>query len=272
MSNLSDADHAARGERLRTLHERDRPFIVPNAYDAGTAKLLTALGFEALATTSSGLAFSLGVPDGRGCVGREATLANARSIAEATSLPVTADLENCFADDPAEVGTTIRLAAEAGLAGGSIEDATGRPEQPLYPLALAVERVHAAVEAANALPYPFVLTARAENYVHGIADPDDVMRRLEGYASVGAHVLYAPFVPLELLASIVRLTSQPVNAVISSANADWTVAQLAALGVRRISVGGMLARAALTAVNDAAREILGGSFSYGATVASFPKY
>lgn len=152
------------------------------------------------------------------------------------------------------------------------EDATGRPEQPIYPLALAVERVHAAVEAANALSYPFVLTARAENYVHGIADPDDVMRRLESYANVGAHVLYAPFVPIDLLASIVRLTPRPVNAVISSANADWTVAQLAAIGVRRISVGGMLARAALTAVSDAAREILGGSFGYGATVQPFPKY
>lgn len=269
---LTNDDRAARGERFRQLHEREQPFVVPNAYDAGTAKLLAALGFEALATTSSGLAFALGVPDGQGLVGREATLANARSIAEATSLPVTADLENCFADDPAQVGTTIRLAAEAGLAGGSIEDATGRPEQPLYPITLAVERVHAAVEAANALPHPFVLTARAENYIHGIADPDDVMRRLESYARVGAHVLYAPFVPLDLLASIVRLTPKPVNALVSAANANWTVPQLAALGVRRISVGGMLARAALTAVNSAAREILGGSFSYGATVEPFPKF
>ncbi len=271
MTHLADTDRVARGELFRSLHERDRPFVVANAYDAGTAKLLAALGFEALATTSSGLAFALGVPDGRGRVSREATLANARAIAQATSLPVTADLENCFADDPAEVATTIRLAAEAGLAGGSIEDSTGRPEQPLYPIALAIERVHAAVEAANALPYPFTLTARAENYVHGIADPDDVMRRLEGYARVGAHVLYAPFVPLDLLASIVRLTPKPVNAVISAANANWTTSQLAALGVKRISIGGMLARAALTAVSSAAREILDGSFSYGATVNTFPK-
>jgi 2-methylisocitrate lyase-like PEP mutase family enzyme len=272
MNTLTDADRAVRGERMRALHERDRPFIVPNAYDAGTAKLLAALGFEALATTSSGLAFSLGVPDGQGRIGRDATLANARSIAEATSLPVTADLENCFADDPSAVGTTIRLAAEAGLAGGSIEDATGRPEQPLYPLSLATERVHAAVEAANALPHPFVLTARAENYIYGIADPDDVMRRLESYASVGAHVLYAPFVPLDLLASIVRLTPRPVNALVSSGNANWTVSRLAALGVRRISVGGALARAALTAVSNAAHEILGGSFGYGATLQPFPKF
>lgn len=271
MITIDDADRVDRGERFRKLHERDRPLVVPNAYDAGTAKLLAALGFEALATTSSGLAFAIGAPDGRGRVGREATLANARSIAEATSLPVTADLENCFADDPAQVATTIRLAAEAGLAGGSIEDATGRPEQPLYPIALAIERVHAAVEAANALPCPFVLTARAETYVYGMADPDDVMRRLEGYARVGAHVLYAPFVPLDLLVSIVKLTPRPVNALVSAANADWTVSQLAALGVKRISIGGMLARAALTAVNRAAREILDGSFSYGRTLDAFPE-
>src|SRR6478672_12595935 len=173
---------ARRAEAFRALHQRPRIFAIPNPWDAGSAKVLTALGFEALATTSAGLAFALGRPDGEGALTRDETLANARAIVDATPLPVSADLENGFADDPQACAATIALAAATGLVGGSIEDATGSAAAPIYPFDQAVERVRAAVAAARALPFPFTLTARAENVLHGIADVPDTLRRLEAFA------------------------------------------------------------------------------------------
>ncbi len=180
---------------FRALHERDYPFIIPNPWDVGTARLLEMMGFEALATTSAGLAFSKGRPDGAGRLSREETIAHAAEIVFAVDLPVSADLENGFGDTPEEVYRTIRIASEAGLAGGSIEDATGRPEAPLYDHTLAVERITAAVEAARSLGTNFVLTARAENFLMGKANLDDTIRRLQDYDKAGADVLYAPGLP-----------------------------------------------------------------------------
>src|SRR5438477_11049303 len=173
------ATQAEKAAAFRTLHERDGAFIIPNPWDAGTAKLLTAIGFEALATTSLGLANSLGRVDGTLTVSREEVLANCRAICEATPLPVSADLENLYADEPKAAAEMIRLAADTGLVGGSIEDATGRAESPIYDFDLAVERVHAAVEVARSLPFPFMLTARAENLIQGRLDLDDTIRRLQ---------------------------------------------------------------------------------------------
>src|SRR4051812_39484121 len=183
---------AEKAAALWALHERPGGFILPNPWDAGSAKLLAALGYEALATTSAGFAFALGRPDGAAAIDRDETLANARAIVEATPLPVSADLENGFGDDPEACAETIRLAAEAGLAGGSIEDATGRAEDPIYPFDLALERVKAAIAAARALPFRFVLVARAENLICGRPDLPDTIRRLEAFADSGADVLYAP--------------------------------------------------------------------------------
>src|SRR5438046_2698735 len=183
---------SARAEAFKSLHERPGIFAIPNPWDAGSAKMLAALGFEALATTSAGLAFSLGRPDAEGAIGRAETLANARAIVEASSLPVSADLENGFGDEPESCADTILLAAAVGLVGGSIEDATGRADDPIYPHALSVERVKAAVKAARSLPFPFVLTARAENLIHGRPDLPDTIRRLVAFADAGADVLYAP--------------------------------------------------------------------------------
>src|SRR5216684_8066029 len=177
---------------FRALHERPGAFIIPNPWDAGTAKLLASLGFEALATTSLGLANSLGRPDGAGAVSRSEVLENCRVIAEATDLPVNADLENGYAHEPRAAAEMIRLAADAGVVGGSIEDATGDPANPIYDFALAVERVHAAVEVARSLPIPFMLTARAENLLHGRHDLDDTIRRLQAFEKAGADVLYSP--------------------------------------------------------------------------------
>ncbi|MCX5515084.1 2-methylisocitrate lyase [Kaistia algarum] len=264
-------DQTERGASFRALHQKFRPLVVPNAYDAGTARLLTGLGFEALATTSSGLAFSLGRTDGVKAVSRSETIDNARSICAATHLPVTADLESCFADDPEGIAGTIQLAAEAGLVGGSIEDATGDALSPIYDFALAVERVHAAVEAARSLPFAFTLTARAENFLHGRPDLDDTLRRLQAFEKAGADVLYAPLVPSDAIGLVVASLTKPVNVLVSSGNADWTYDALAALGVARISIGGALARAALSAVSQAAREIrTSGTFTYGKGLEPFP--
>src|SRR5438046_8455372 len=181
-----------RGEAFRSLHDRSGIFAIPNPWDAGSASILATLGFEALATTSAGFAFSVGRPDAEGAIGREETLANARAIVDATSLPVSADLENGFGDDPDSCAQTILLAAAAGLVGGSIEDATGRADDPIYPYDLSIERVKAAVKAARSLPFPFVLTARAENLINGRPDLPDTIRRLVAFADAGADVLYAP--------------------------------------------------------------------------------
>jgi 2-methylisocitrate lyase-like PEP mutase family enzyme len=241
---------------FRALHERPGAFIIPNPWDAGTARLLAALGFEALATTSLGLANSLGRPDGAGAVSRREVLDNCRAIAAATDLPVNADLENGYADEPRAAAEMIRLAAEAGVVGGSIEDATGDPARPIYDFALAVERVQAAVEVARSLPVPFLLTARAENLLHGRLDLDDTIRRLQAFEQAGADVLYAPGVrDLAAIRAVTSAVSRPVNVVMSAADPGLTAAQLAGAGVKRISVGGALSRLALAAFLEGAREM-----------------
>ena len=244
---------AERARQFRALHERPGIFIMPNPWDAGTAKLFASLGFEALATTSLGLANALGRVDGTLAVSREEVIANCREIAAATELPVNADLENGYADDPAEAATIFRLAADAGIVGGSIEDASGNPAKPIYDFSLAVERVAAAAEIAHALPFPFTLTARAENYMHGRPDLDDTIRRLQAFAAAGADVLYAPGLrDLETIRRVVAAVPKPLNVVMSAADPAITAQQLAAAGVKRISVGGALSRLAYAAVRDAA--------------------
>lgn len=242
-----------KAQRFRALHERPGIFLMPNPWDAGTAKLLASLGFEALATTSLGFASSRGRLDGTRALGRAELLANCREIAAATDLPVSADLENGYADDPEEAAAIIRLAAEAGVVGGSIEDATGDAANPIYDFDLAVKRVAAAVRAARALPFPFTLTARAENYWHGRPDLDDTIRRLQAFAAAGADVLFAPGLrDLETIRRIVSAVPKPVNVVMGLADPGITVPQLADAGVKRISVGGALTRLAFAAVRDAA--------------------
>lgn len=252
--------------RFRALHDGLGAFVIPNPWDAGTARILEALGFEALATTSAGLAFSLGRRDGQGAVSRDEALANARLIVDATSLPVSADLENGYGDEPEAAAETIRLAAEVGLVGGSIEDATGDAARPIYDLDQATERIAAAVEAARSLPLPFTLTARAENFLHGRPDLDDTIRRLQAFEAAGADVLYAPgLTDLDSIRTVCAAVSRPVNVVMGLAGRSFSVAELAAAGVRRISVGGALSRAALGAFIRAAREIKeSGSFTFAA--------
>lgn len=260
------ADQKAKGERFRALHHRGRAFVVANAWDAGTAKILASLGFEALATTSAGFAFSLGRSDGTGSVSREEMLANAAAIAAATDLPASADLENGWGDAPEVAAETIRLAARAGLAGGSIEDSTSRPGEPVYPLGLAADRVRAAAEAARALDFPFTLTARAENFLHGRPDLADTIARLQAYAEAGADVLYAPGLrSLDEVASVVRAVDRPLNVLMGGGALVATVEELSALGVARISVGSAFCRAALGELRRAAAEVLEhGTFRFGA--------
>ena len=247
---------AEKAAAFRALHERPGAFIIPNPWDAGTAKLLASLGFEALATTSLGLSNSLGRPDGAGVVSREEVLDNCRLIAAATDLPVNADLENGYAHEPRAAAEMIRLASEAGIVGGSIEDATGDPRSPIYDFALAVERVQAAVETGRALPVPFVLTARAENLLHGRPDLDDTIRRLQAFEKAGADVLYAPGLrDIPTIRTVVRAVGKPLNVVMSAADPAITQAQLAEAGVKRISVGGALSRLALAAFLKGAREM-----------------
>ncbi len=246
-----------RGEAFRALHERPGIFAIPNPWNAGSARMLAALGFEALATTSAGFAFSIGKPDVEGAVTREETLANAREIVEATPLPVSADLENGFGDEPEACAETIRLAAAAGLVGGSIEDAIGRAADPIYPFDHAVERVKAAVAAARALPFPFTLTARAENFLNKRPDLPDTIRRLQAFAEAGADVLYAPGLKTaEDIGAVVRAVApKPVNVVMGLAGAAFSLAELEQLGVKRVSVGSAFARAAYGAFLRAAREV-----------------
>lgn len=262
---------AARAVRFDRLHARPGIFVIPNPWDAGSAKLLARLGFEALATTSAGFAFSLGKPDGAG-VRREETLAHVRAIVEATDLPVSADLQNGFGDDPADCAETIERGAEAGLVGGSIEDATGRREDPIYPFDLAVERVRAAVKAACSLPFHFTLTARAENLLHGRGDLGDTIRRLEAFADAGADVLFAPGLRTkEDIVTVVRAVApKPVNVIMGLAAVSLTLDELATLGVKRVSVGSALARTALTSFLRAAQEIREhGTFTFARDVIPF---
>jgi 2-methylisocitrate lyase-like PEP mutase family enzyme len=247
---------AERAAAFRALHERPGAFIIPNPWDAGTARLLASLGFEALATTSLGLSNMLGRPDGAGVVSRDEVLENCRVIAGATDLPVSADLENCYADEPRAAAALIRLAADAGVVGGSIEDTTADPSHPIYDFGLAVERVHAAVEVARSLPFPFVLTARADGLQHRHADLDDAIRRLQAFEKAGADVLYAPGVrDLATIRAVTSAVSKPVNVVMSAADPSLTLAELADAGVKRISVGGALSRLALAGFLEGAREM-----------------
>jgi 2-methylisocitrate lyase-like PEP mutase family enzyme len=251
------ATQAEKGARFRALHARPGAFVIPNPWDAGTARILDRLGFEALTTTSAGLAFTLGRSDGAGEVTREETLANAKAIVDATDLPVAADLENGFGDSPDTAAETIRLAGEvAGLVGGSIEDSTGNLDRPIYDFQHAVERVAAAAEAARALPFPFVLVARAENFLHGRPDMNDTIRRLQAFEAAGADALFAPGLTTgDQIRAVCSSVGKPVNVVMGLRGTALSVAELAALGVRRISVGSALSRAALGAFVRAAQEI-----------------
>ena len=250
----SQADKALSFQRL---HERAGAFVIPNPWDAGSAKMLAAIGFEALATTSAGLGYTLGKPDGEGMITREEALSNARAIVRATGLPVSADLENGYGDGPEDCARTVLLAAEAGLVGCSIEDATGRSADPVYPFGHALERVKAAVQAARSLPFRFMLTARAENLLHGQDDLTDTIRRLEAYAEAGADVLYAPGLRTrEEVEAVVRAVApRPVNVLLGTASIRLSFAEVADLGVKRVSLGSALARVAYGAFLQAAEGI-----------------
>jgi 2-methylisocitrate lyase-like PEP mutase family enzyme len=246
------ATQSEKTERFHLSHRPGDPLLLPNPWDRGSAKLLAALGFEALATTSSGFAATLGRLDGS--VSRDEALAHAAAIVAATDLPVSADLENCFADDPDGVARTVFLAAETGLAGCSVEDYSGDDGEPIYDIGLAAERVAAAAEAAHAGPARLVLTARAENHLHGRQDLADTITRLQAYQEAGADVLYAPgLTQLADIRQVVTAVDRPVNVLASSGVPP--VGELAAAGVSRISVGGAFAFAALAALADAATEL-----------------
>jgi 2-methylisocitrate lyase-like PEP mutase family enzyme len=261
-----------KGVRFRALHAGPGAFIIPNPWDAGTARLLASVGFPALTTTSAGLAFTLGRRDGARLVSRAEALANAKAIADAVDLPVAADLENGFGDEPEAVAETVRRAGlEAGLVGGSIEDATGDAGRPIYDLALAVDRVAAAVEAARALPFPFVLVARAENYLHGRPDLDDTVRRLQAYEAAGADALYAPgLTRVDELRRVCASVGKPVNVLAGLRGAGFSVRELEEAGVRRISVGSLLHRTAWGALLRAAREMAdAGTFTFADQAMTF---
>lgn len=255
-----------KAERFNDLHQREGAFVIPNPWDAGSAKLMTGLGFEALATTSSGYANSIGLADGG--LSLEQKIAHCRDLVAVTDLPINADLENCFAHDPASAAKTILLAAEAGIVGASIEDYSGDPDQPIYDFDHAVERVQAVVEAANSLDFPFMLTARAEGLLHKAKDMDDTIARLQAFEAVGAHVLYAPALrTLDEVRAITSEVARPVN-VLAPPVKGATVSQLADAGAKRISIGGALNRAVTATLLAGAREMLDdGGFSWTASAA-----
>jgi 2-methylisocitrate lyase-like PEP mutase family enzyme len=259
---------AEKARTFRALHERKQAFIIPNPWDAGTARLLEHVGFEALATTSMGYAFSLARRDNT--LNRDETIAHAAAIAALTPLPVSADLENGFGDEPEAAAETIRQAAAAGVVGGSIEDASGNPENPIYEIELAAERVRAAVAAARSLSFPFTLTARAENYLHGRPDIKDTVRRLEAYQEAGADVLYAPgLATKDDIATVVKSVDRPVNVLMGLRGVQLGLAELSAMGVRRISVGSALCRTAIGAFLRAAKEMREhGTFGFAADAAN----
>jgi 2-methylisocitrate lyase-like PEP mutase family enzyme len=258
-------DQRARAIRFRELHEREQPLLLPNPWDAGTARLLAQLGFEALATTSLGVAASRGERR----ASAEEVLANLAEICAATPLPVNADLENGYADEPRAAAAMIVRAHACGAAGGSIEDATGNAKQRIYDFEHAVERIHAAVETARSLPTPFVLTARAEGLLYGVGDLDEIIRRLQAFEAAGADVLYAPGLrtaeQIRIVASAVR---RPLNVVMGFADPTLTLERLRELGVRRVSIGGGFARVALRAFLEAAREMRAGRFEFVTGMAS----
>lgn len=254
----------ARFDRLKALHGRDRAFVIPNPWDAGSARLLASLGFEALATTSAGYAFSKGKRDSFAGLSRGEILGNAAEIVDATELPVSADLEDGFGAAPETCAETVRLACGVGLVGGSIEDATGDPDAPIYDFSRSVERIRAAAEAARGLP--FLLTARAENFLWDRPDLDDTIRRLQAFSEAGADVLYAPGLPdIDAIRTVCGAVNKPVNVVMGLTGRSYSVDELSEAGVRRISVGGSFARAALGALMRAAREVKSaGTFTYAA--------
>src|SRR5262245_11156521 len=258
-----------KAQLFRALHERERAFIIPNPWDVGTARLLARLGFEALATTSAGYAFSVGQRDNT--IGRERMMEHVRDIVSATDLPVSADLENGFGDDPDTIAETVRQAAAAGLAGCSIEDDTQRANDRIYDRELAAERIRAAASVTRSLPFPFTLTARAENYLAGRPDLSDTIERLQSYQEAGADVLYAPGLTSEAdIAAVVRSVDRPVNVVMGLRGVQMTLVELSALGVKRVSVGSALARAALGAFLRADREMRElGTFTFARDAVSF---
>ena len=256
-----------KGKIFRELHERNRAFIIPNPWDIGTARLLAHLGFEALATTSAGYAFSIGQRDNT--IDRDRMMAHVADIVSATDLPVSADLENGFGDHPDTVAETIRLAVNAGLAGCSIEDM--KSDHSIYELELAVDRIRAAAEIVRGLPFVFTLTARAENYLVGRPDLQDTIRRLQAYQEAGANVLYAPGLKSkEEIVSVVRSLDRPVNVVMGLQGVQLSLAELSEIGVKRISVGSALSRAALGAFLRAAQEMkTHGTFTFAEEAVSF---
>jgi 2-methylisocitrate lyase-like PEP mutase family enzyme len=260
---------AEKAHVFQALHHRDFAFIIPNPWDAGTARLLAYLGFEALATTSAGYAFSIGQRDNT--VDRRQMMTHLAAIASATNLPVSADLENGFGDAPETVAETIGLAAAAGVVGGSIEDSTQRTDQPIYEIELASDRIRAAADAAGALPFPFTLTARCENYLVGRPDLNDTIKRLQAYQLAGANVLYAPGLKSkEDIAAVVSSVDRPVNVVMGLQGVQLSLAELSAIGVKRVSVGSALSRAALGAFLRAAREMNEhGTFSFAADAVTY---
>ena len=256
------ASQIDKATRFRALHQAPDAFVIPNPWDAGSARILAALGFRALATSSGASAGTLGRRDGK--VTRDEALAHARLIVSATDLPVSADLEKGFGDAPEVAAETIRLASGVGLVGASIEDATGYPSKPLYDIGLAIERVTAAVQAARALPFPFTLTARAENFLRGNPSLDDTIKRLQAFEKAGADVLMAPGLPdLAAVRAVCAAVSKPFNFMAGIKGKSFTVAELAAAGVKRISLASSLYRAAMTGLLEAAREVNDkGTFGY----------
>jgi 2-methylisocitrate lyase-like PEP mutase family enzyme len=255
----TQADKAA---AFQALHRKPGTFVITNAWDGGSARVLQALGFEAIATSSGAAAGVLGRLDGK--ITRDEAIAQVRVIVAATDLPVSADLEKGFGDTPEIVAETVRLAAEAGLAGCSIEDATGQSDRPLFDFSLAVERVTAAVQAARALPFPFTLTARSENFLRGNPNLDDTIKRLQAFEKAGADVLFAPLLPdLAAVRAVCSAVSKPVNFMVGVPGKSFSVAELADAGVKRISLATSLFRAAMTGLHDAAREVKDkGTFTY----------
>jgi 2-methylisocitrate lyase-like PEP mutase family enzyme len=253
---------ADKARAFAALHKRDRAFIIPNPWDAGTTRLLELLGFEAVATTSAGYAYTLGKPDG--AMGRDTMLEHAATIVAATDLPVSADMENGYGDSPEEVAETVRLAAATGLAGCSIEDVPqGRDAGP-YDISFAAERIRAAASVVRSLGFPFVLTARAENFIVGRPDLADTVARLQAFAEAGADVVFAPGLTSERdIAEAVKSVDRPVNVILGLRGSKLTLETLSSLGVKRVSVGSSLSRAALGAFLRAARELRNqGTFSF----------
>lgn len=250
---MHDPAQLERAQKFRALHERGT-FVIANCWDGGSARVLQSLGYTALATSSAAAAATYGKQDGK--ISLDEALAHGRLICDATSLPVSADLENGFGDAPEAAAKAITLAAGVGMVGGSIEDHTGREADPLYDFSFAVERVAAAVEAARALPFPFTLTARTENFLHGRDDLDDTIRRLQAFEKAGADVLFAPGLPsLDAVRMVCASLSKPVNFMVAIPGKSFSVKELAEAGVRRISLATTLYRAAMGGLVSAAKEI-----------------